>query len=404
MTVWIEAPFDSLPVEGYRKQRYWLMAEAFARAGHRVVYWTSDFSHANKRRRSVPDGVAADLPFSLVLLPTPPYRRNVCPARIRSHRAYAAVWGRTALDAVDSGRSARPDLMVISAPPVSTGVVAIRLARRFGARLVVDVQDAWPETFSRLLPRGFGWLGALVFHGMRTAMRRLYCAADLVTGVCDRYGPLVKAYGAREYYRAYLGIDMAIGCGAQRREGGELRLAYVGNLGKSYDLKTVTEGVRRLNAEGRRRVVLEIAGFGGAVPESPFVRFHGMLGADELRELLSACEIGVIPMQSDSFVGIPNKLGEYAAAGLKVVSSLTGETEDLIARYGCGATYRAGDAESFAQAVKSVAEIPGEAALALAKAELAADRIYPDYVRRVAELCQPHERPHPRTPQPGPTR
>ena len=32
MTVWIQNPFDNLPCEGYRKQRYWLMAEAFARA------------------------------------------------------------------------------------------------------------------------------------------------------------------------------------------------------------------------------------------------------------------------------------------------------------------------------------------------------------------------------------
>ena len=48
MTVWIQNPFDNLPCEGYRKQRYWLMAEAFARAGHSVVLWTSDFSHGAK--------------------------------------------------------------------------------------------------------------------------------------------------------------------------------------------------------------------------------------------------------------------------------------------------------------------------------------------------------------------
>ena len=51
MLVWIQNPFDNLPAEGYRKQRYWLMAEAFLRAGHRVVYWTSDFSHARKGKR-----------------------------------------------------------------------------------------------------------------------------------------------------------------------------------------------------------------------------------------------------------------------------------------------------------------------------------------------------------------
>ena len=53
MTVWIVNPFDNLPLEGYRPQRYWLMAQAFAAAGHDVVYWTSDFSHANKAPRIV---------------------------------------------------------------------------------------------------------------------------------------------------------------------------------------------------------------------------------------------------------------------------------------------------------------------------------------------------------------
>ena len=89
MRVWIENPFDTLPVEGFRPQRYWLMAEAFVRAGHDVTLWTSDFSHATKSRRTVRAG---DAPFALRFVPTPPYTSNVSFARIRSHRAYAAEW------------------------------------------------------------------------------------------------------------------------------------------------------------------------------------------------------------------------------------------------------------------------------------------------------------------------
>ena len=53
MNVWIVNPFDNLPVEGYRPQRYWLMSEAFARAGHAVTFWTQDWSHAKKKRRAI---------------------------------------------------------------------------------------------------------------------------------------------------------------------------------------------------------------------------------------------------------------------------------------------------------------------------------------------------------------
>ena len=100
MTVWIVNPFDNLPLEGYRPQRYWLMAQAFAAAGHNVVYWTSDFSHANKAPRRVDDLVKESsgccsvraAAVTVKLVPTPPYAKNVSLARVRSHRRLAANW------------------------------------------------------------------------------------------------------------------------------------------------------------------------------------------------------------------------------------------------------------------------------------------------------------------------
>ena len=102
--------------------------------------------------------------------------------------------------------------------------------------------------------------------------------------------------------------------------------------------------------------------------------------------MLARCDVGVIPMREDSFVGIPNKLAEYAAAGLRIVSSLRGETEELLKRYGCGLTYQAGSAESFAAAVMKARELPERASLLLVERELSATRIYDRYCRRVVEL------------------
>ena len=389
MTVWIESPFDSLPVEGYRKQRYWLMAEAFVRAGHHVVYWTSDFSHANKRKReeakAIGGGEGGRVP--LVFIPTRPYPKNICLARIRSHREYALEWERRAYAAVADGTCARPDLIVISSPPVATGAVARRLARAFGARLVVDVQDAWPETFYRLLPHGFRWLAWLLLWKMRRDVGATYRAADLVTGVCDRYEALVRGYGARDYYRAYLGIEKAKARGEGEGGRGGIRLAYVGNLGTSYDLKTVLAGVDVLKRKGVS-VSLDIAGFGGKVAESDAVRFHGMLDREALGRLLAQCDVGVIPMNADSFVGLPNKLAEYAAAGLRIVSSLGGETEALLAKYECGRTYRPGDVDGFVAAVEGVGKLPAGASARMVAEELLAERIYDGYCARVCALAE----------------
>ena len=378
MTVWLQNPFDNLPTEGYRKQRYWLMAEAFVRAGHRVVLWTSDFNHTTKAKRV--EKVARAEKIEVRFVPTLPYRKNVGLERVKSHRAYARDWERLALE---SGE--RPDLIVTSMPTISGAEAVLRIGRKLGAKVVADVQDAWPETFERLAPRGFRGLAHLALSGLRRRAQRVYREADLVTGVCERYRELT---GRTDYRRAYLGTEGLAKAEGIEKVGGRLRLVYAGNLGVSYDLGTVIRGLGE--------ATLDIAGKGGEeekwkrlVKELGLegrVTFHGYLDERALHELMARCDIGVVPMRDDSFVGVPNKMCEYAAAGLRIVSSLGGESAELLRRYGCGATYAPGDADGFAEAVRQVAALPSEAALELARNEFDAVRIYDGYVAACARM------------------
>ena len=92
MTFWIVNPFDNLPPEGLRPQRYWLMARAFAQAGHTVVYWSADFSHAYKRVRDVAALAGRHEGFELRLVHEPPYPKNICLRRLWSHWRFARNW------------------------------------------------------------------------------------------------------------------------------------------------------------------------------------------------------------------------------------------------------------------------------------------------------------------------
>ena len=371
MTVWIQNPFDNLPSEGYRKQRFWLMSEAFVAAGHRVVFWTSDFSHAKKRRRDQESGIGGH-GFEVRLIKTLPYRKNVSWARVRSHRAYARAWKRQA-----SGCAA-PDLIISSIPSISGAEAALELGRRFGSRVVVDVMDAWPETFERLAPHGFQWLARLVLSPLRVRARRIYRAADRVTGVCERYRSLT---GRTDYHLAYHGIET----GGRRPDADvrerrdEVRLVYAGTLGKTYDLETVIRAVR-----ANRDFRLHVAGrWEGPAPER--VILHGYLGQDDLDRLLESCDVGVIPMDPDSWVGLPYKICDYAKAGLRIVSSLGGESAALLDRYGCGAAYRPHDADSLAAAVRLAMTLPRGASRKMCEETLDAAKIYSDYVKEVAK-------------------
>lgn len=385
MKVWIENPFDNLPPEGFRPQRYWMMASAFAAAGHEVVYWTSAFSHAKKAPRKLQQDFFG-YGFALRTVPTPPYDANVSLARLRSHRAYARNWLRLAREEIAG--SGAPELLVVSAPPLSTGAVALHLKRRYGCRLVTDVQDAWPETFRRLLPRGFRWLAPLVFLPLARAARRLYRGSDRVTGVCDAYAELLRKYGVDRYSRTYLGIRLS-SC-ASRPSGDDVsfHLVYAGNLGRSYDLETALRAVARLEfvrftvaGEGERidalRELVRRLGIGSRV------EFAGYLSEGALAKLLLNADAGLVPMERSSCVGIPNKFADYANASLAIVSSLEGESAALLERYSAGLLYRAGDAAGLAGAIIAAREelpIYRHGSRRLAEAEFDADRLYREYV------------------------
>lgn len=379
MNVWIVNPFDNLPLEGYRPMRFWLMAEAFRRIGDNVVYWTSDFSHANKKKRVIASHVQT--PFDVEFLKTREYRKNVSIKRLLSHRSLAATFRRTAFAAIKEGRYSAPDLIIASSPPLGLVDAAHSVAAKTGAKVIVDVMDAWPETFERVVPRMLLW-------PLRRLAKRNYLRAAAITTVADNYAELVRSYGfCGDIRRFYHGIAIKGDC--PHRRGGTvpmqvhtpegdcpptpegdcphgrggtvpMRVVYAGSMGLSYDLKTVLEAAKILGSA----VTLDIAGKGeaeAALKEFAgrealsSVRFHGYLGEEALERLLESCDVGVVPMDPASCVGVPYKLADYAKSGLAVVSSLGGESAAMLAKYGSGVSYRLGDATGLADALRSVA-------------------------------------------------
>ena len=374
MTVWIANPFDNLPPEGARPQRYWLMARAFARAGHRVTLWSSDFSHARKAPRTLTDGARWEGDgFRLVLVPTPPYPRNVCLRRILSHRAFARNLRKLA-----ELEPQCPDLVIASLPPLASAAALAAFCRARGIAFVVDVMDAWPENFARVVPR---WTLA----PLRARARRIYRSAQGVSAVAARYLDLAKSYGAQApTHLAYHGIELPPPPPVHA-ERGVFRLVYVGTMGTSYDLETVIDAVREMSD-----VELDLAGTGpkeaalrARAEGCARIRFHGYLGDEELRALLARADAGLVPMFDDSCVGVPYKLADYAAAGLPVVNTLHGETERLLAEHGAGVTCAAGDRDALCTAV---AELRARDAAALRAGALSlarlfdADAVYSAYV------------------------
>ena len=379
MNVWIVNPFDNLPLEGYRPMRFWLMSEAFRKAGHDVVYWTSDFSHANKKKRVLDSDVEA--PFDIEILETEPYFKNVSLRRLKSHRKLAKTFLKVARQAIKDGRYKAPDLIIASSPPLGLVDASHKIASEAGAKVIVDIMDAWPETFERVVPRFLLW-------PLRRKARRNYLRAAAITTVADNYVELARSYGfSKDIRRFYHGITK--GDSPPPLTGTvPLRIVYAGNMGRSYDLVTAVEAVGELGA----LATLDIAGKGeqeDALKELvqrkgiKGVKFHGYLSESELGELLKKSDVGLVPMDPSSCVGIPYKLADYAKSSLAIVSSLGGESARLLNEYGAGVSYSFGESASLVQAVKSLFPRLAEmrkAASRMLDEQFDASKIYGSYV------------------------
>lgn len=387
LTIWIINPFDDIPGEGLPPIRFWSLSRTLAARGHDATWWTANWSHRRKAVRTPPAGVKETEGFGLQLVPVRPYTRNVSLARIASHRDFGRNLERQANELVASGTLARPDVILASLPPLDSPEAAIRLARRHGARFIVDIMDLWPETFERLLP-GPEWVrrmaSPLLLGRMRARRRAIVAAADGVSAATHTYLDTMLGDTRPDLPRhvCYLGADMpqslaySQGISQELAQGDNhtnaaatdserpLECVYAGTLEIGQDLLTLIDAARIL-ARDETAVRLHVAGTGTleatlrqaatTVSGACQLRVHGLLGRPEYQRLLARCDAGLVLVKPESCVAIPYKACDYAAAGLALVNSLPGELQRLVDDHHAGVAYTAGDPASLASAIRRLA-------------------------------------------------
>lgn len=381
MVVWIVNPFDELPDEAGRPMRYANLCDALDENGIKVVWWSSAFSH---RRKVVRDELLREVNgYQIRLIPVPPYRRNVSLARIRNHRLFGKRFEQMALRGLGDQTLAKPDCIIASTPPLEGAWRALRLGKQIGCKVIVDIQDAWPETFLRLIPKQLRWadfLGRVVLSPWFSIARRVYHTADYLTACAQCYLDLTRSYGATAPHSLIYhgtGVEKEIkprNLPMPFTRERPFRLIYLGAMGRSYDLQTAIRVVAALAGEQRyvdfqligevpakgqlRQLAHDLGVLRDLADANGGVRFWGYLKGEMLQEKLREADVGLIPMDPESLVGVPNKLVDYCAVGLPVLSCLGGESGELLKQYQAGWHYSYKDKASLKASLVKIMEAP----------------------------------------------
>lgn len=366
MNIWqltIGEPLPGDPQDN-RLYRSGMLARTLARRGHSVTWWTSDFNHQTKRRRSVAnEPISIEPNLTLRFLHGPAYGKNVSVRRLINHYFVGRDFVSKAADAV------RPDIIISSFPTIELCYEAVKFAKIWNIPCVLDIRDLWPDIFLQVLPNQFRSIGRRLLRILYEKTAFSLQNASAIVGISEGY----LEWGLRYAQRSRSGLDAVIPLGYDPlptetpvidvRQRWHLPaetfiVLFIGTFGRSYDLDTVIDAAKKLESSGNNSICFVLCGEGEQLArlkekakELRSVLFPGWLEKELLQSALRCSHIGLLAYAPGAPQSLPNKLFEYMSAGLPVLSSLYGEASLLIEKENLGLHYIPCDAESLAEKV-----------------------------------------------------
>lgn len=374
------------------------IAGTLAEAGYEVDLITSSFQHWEKAQRNTADERYRNLPFHVVFIDAPSYKKNLELARVRNH-AQVAKQVAVYLDAHPDY-----DLVLAKIPPNDLAHVCGEFCQAHGIPFVVDVNDLWPEAMRMVLDVPV--VSDALFHPFLRDAEAAYRLADAAIGTSDEYALRPQKRNGREipHITVYVGNDVAAfdaeaaaNAGDVHKPEGAFWVTYAGTIGKSYDIRTLVEAAAELAGEGHDDVRFMVLGGGPekeqmealAREKGAPVTFPGYLPHAQMAAYLAASDILVNSFIKRAPQCIVSKIGDYLAAGKPMISTLdNAEFCAKVEHDGFGVNVPPEAPADLAGAILALKDDPGArtrmGAAARAVAETQFDR--PQSYRRIVEL------------------
>lgn len=278
-------------------------------------------------------------------------------------------WASYAVTATAAGlRQTRPDVVYASSPHLLAGLLGWFVAKARRAPFVLEIRDLWPRV---LVDMGRLAETSLTYRALERLERFLYRHADRVVIMAPGVRATVERKGAAPEKIAFIPNAADPEDFAPSTDRDELRrrygftrhtAIYAGAHGPANGLDLLLDAAKAvpdldvvLIGSGLEKPRLEAAAQG-----IPNVRFLDPVPKIEIPDILHAADIGLHVLADVELfrVGVsPNKVFDYMAAGLPIVTNSPGTVGDLVMGAGAGYVTAPGDlAHGLSQAFLASAE------------------------------------------------
>ena len=320
------ANFTKLPNEN-GNSRFTYIINLIDKEKYDVELITSSFSHGEKKQRG--EIKIEGLDYKITLIKEPGYKKNVSLKRFYSHYIFA----KNVKKYLEKSKN-NPDIIYCAVPSLDVAKVVSNFAKKNNVRFIIDIQDLWPEAFKMVF--NVPVISNIIFAPMERLANKIYSKADDIVAVSDTYVKRAIKVNQKcdKKLTVFLGTDLDYFDKCKNKDKLEkdkknLEIAYIGTLGHSYNIKNIIDAIAILNQKEIENIKFVIMGNGPleqefknyAIEKNVTCEFTGRLDYEKMIPRLCEADIAVNPIKKGAAQSIINKVGDYAAAGLPVIST-----------------------------------------------------------------------------------
>ena len=271
----------------------------------------------------------------------------------------------------------RPDVIHVYHPPPTVGVPALWLRMLFGAHLVYDIHDLWPDTVAATGMMSSG----MTMRLLSRFCRFIYGHADQVTVVSPGFKRALIDRGVPPEKITFIynwcdetQIGTADSATVTRRLhewADRFLVVFAGTMGAAQSLDSVLAAAQ-LTASRRPHVHFLFIGGGTEVERLTRKAADLSLGNVSFLPRVPFAEIGPVLARADALlvhlkddplfrITIPSKTQAYMAAGRPILMAVAGDAESLVREANCGIPCEPENPASLAEAVVQLADMSEDA-------------------------------------------
>jgi len=262
----------------------------------------------------------------------------------------------------------KPDVVIVYSPPITLARVGAALKAKFNARILLNVQDIFPQNAIDLGMLKNKWL-IRFFENME---KKAYTAADEVLVHSQGNKELLVSQKNVEPHKVHVvhnWVDVSLHADADRtgrfRQGygvdGELLFLFAGVMGSSQGLDLVIKVAEQVKKNSDIRFLFVGDGTEKTKLEEMVkdleldnVVFAPFVEKCEYAQLLKDVDVGLVSLTDRNRTPVvPGKILGYMAAGIPVLAFLQKQSDahELIKDVGCGYSMAYGNPEKAANLV-----------------------------------------------------